>query len=116
MGPRLGDGASASALLSPASETLSTLSGASGMLHAASFILAHRLLRADERRQRGLGAVLALVLTFQLLGPLLPGRGSLETAWGFKVAHGAHRAGVLAAALALIVMGAVRRTGSLWRQ
>ena len=98
---------------------LTSRSGASGLLHAAVFIVAARLLRAAERRPRLVGAVLTALLAVQVARPDLPGLAWMDEAWGFAVAHAAHRAGVLAAAIALASLGlaeALARHGPRWQE
>jgi membrane associated rhomboid family serine protease len=91
---------------SPGISALTTVSGASGVLHAGVFIVAARLLVAPGRRQRAVGALLSLLLALQLAGPYGPWRAHLDATWGFPVAHAAHQAGVLAAALAWVCVQA----------
>jgi len=91
---------------------LTTVSGASGVLHAGYFIVAARLLVAPGRPQRAIGALLSLVLALQLAGPYGTWRAKLDAAWDFPVAHAAHQAGVLAAALAWVCVQA----SAAWRQ
>jgi len=79
-----------------------TVSGGSGLLHAGAFLVAARLLAAPGRTQRAVGALMTLLLAWQLAGPYSSSRASLDAAWGFPVAHVAHQAGVLAAAVAWV--------------
>lgn len=86
---------------------LTTVSGTSGALHAGVFIVAARLLVAHRQRRRAVGALLSLLLAMQVAGPYGPWRAHLDAAWGFPVAHAAHQAGVLAAALAWVCVQGV---------
>ena len=95
-------------LLQPA---LASYGGLSGVLHAAVAVVAWRLLRGSQGRQRSIGALLAAGLLLKLLleapwlGPLRQPAG-----WDIAIAPLAHSSGALAGWLCAWVcgVGAVR--------